>query len=71
MKKEIYLFGAVLVLTSTLTLSCTKQEQPKKNYYGVTPENQGVSQAAYYTFAGLIIALAVFLAWGWKKIKKG
>lgn len=69
MKKSFYLVGTVLILASTF--SCSTQEQPKKNYYGVIPsETQGVSQQAYYTFAGLIIILAILLAMAWKKIKK-
>lgn len=68
MKNSLYLFGAVLILATTV--SCSKEEPVKKNYYGVTPENQGVPKEAYYTFAGAILFLAVLLAWLWKKIKK-
>lgn len=69
MKKSLYLVGTVLIFASTF--SCSTQEQPKKNYYGVTPsEAQGVSKQAYFTFAVLIIFLAILLAFGWKKIKK-
>jgi len=69
MKKSLYLFGAILITSSVLMLSCSKPEEPKQNFYGVTPENHGTPKAAYYTFAGLIILLAIGLALLIKKIK--
>lgn len=68
MKKTLCLLGAVLV-TSTVTISCSKQEDTPRNYYGVQPENNGTPKQAYYTLFGALIAFSIFLLVMLKKLK--
>lgn len=69
MKKSILLFTAVSFVL--LNYSCNKQDEnvPVKNYYGVQPENNGTPKAAYITLGISSLALLIFFAWLFKRIK--
>lgn len=69
MKKGLLLFTAVGFVL--MNYSCEKQDEsvPVKNYYGVQPENNGTPKAAYTTLAISSVALLIFFAWLFKKMK--
>ena len=68
MKKTLLLFGAVLTI-STVMLSCSKQEETPRNYYGVQPvDSQGTPKEAYYAFFGALLLIIFLVLWLLKKM---
>lgn len=71
MKKTLYLFGATMIAPIAF-VSCTKQEEQPKNYYGVQQptESHGTPKEAYYAFFGAIVVIGILLMWFLKKAGK-
>ena len=70
MKKTLLLFGATTILATSF-VSCTKQEEKPKNYYGVqSDDTSGTPKEAYYALFIAIVGIIFLVGWLIKRASK-
>lgn len=68
MKKTLFLFGASILIGSSITSCSTEEvEQPKLNY-GVAKQRNDTPKEAYYALFGAIVIIVFLIVWGLKKM---